>query len=342
MNKKIILVTGGAGYIGSHTCVALAQAGYRPLILDNFSNSDISILDRLTKLMGKRPTCIQGDIRDAALLKKIFQEHECASVIHFAGLKAVGESVEEPLKYYEVNVTGSLTLLAEMMQAGVQKIIFSSSAAVYGEKEKPPLKEHSSLHPINPYGRSKLMVEEILEDFHRANPASSIVRLRYFNPIGAHPSGLLGETPSGIPNNLMPYMTQVAVGLRKKLSIFGNDYPTSDGTAVRDYIHVMDLAEGHVAALKKAEESSGLWTFNLGTGRGSSVLEMVHAFESASGKKIPYEIVARRAGDVPACWADPSAAQEQLKWKATRDLPTMCADSWNWQVLSSDKTVRSS
>lgn len=331
VNKKIILVTGGAGYIGSHTCVALAQAGYRPLILDNFSNSEVSVLDRLTKLMGDRPLYVQGDIRDAAVLKKIFQEHDCASVIHFAGLKAVGESVEQPLQYYDVNVAGSLTLLAEMAHAGVTNFIFSSSAAVYGEGKTPPLQERSSLHPINPYGRSKLMVEEILEDLHHANAAWSIVRLRYFNPIGADPSGLIGETPHGVPNNLMPYMMQVAVGLRKKLSIFGGDYPTVDGTAVRDYIHVMDLAEGHVAALKKTEQSSGLWTFNLGTGCGSSVLEMVHAFEAASGKKIPYEIVARRPGDVPACWADPSAAEVQLQWKSKRDLKTMCRDSWHWQ-----------
>ncbi len=334
MSKQTILVTGGAGYIGSHTCVALAQAGYTPLILDNFSNSDPSVVDRLTRLLGQPLLCVSGDIRDAAVLKKIFREHECASVIHFAGLKAVGESVADPLHYYEVNVAGSLTLLTEMIRAGIQNFIFSSSAAVYGEKEKPPLKEQSLLHPINPYGRSKLMVEEIVEDLHRAHAISSIVRLRYFNPIGAHPSGFIGETPRGMPNNLMPYMTQVAAGLRQKLFIFGNDYPTHDGTAVRDYIHVMDLAEGHVAALQKAEHSSGLWTFNLGTGRGSSVLEMVHAFETASGKKIPYEIVARRAGDVPACWADPTDAEEQLGWRARRDLQRMCADSWNWQFLS--------
>jgi UDP-glucose 4-epimerase len=334
VSKQTILVTGGAGYIGSHTCVALAQAGYTPLILDNFSNSDPSVVDRLTRLLGQPLLCVSGDIRDAAVLKKIFREHECASVIHFAGLKAVGESVADPLHYYEVNVAGSLTLLTEMIRAGIQNFIFSSSAAVYGEKEKPPLKEQSLLHPINPYGRSKLMVEEIVEDLHRAHAISSIVRLRYFNPIGAHPSGFIGETPRGMPNNLMPYMTQVAAGLRQKLFIFGNDYPTHDGTAVRDYIHVMDLAEGHVAALQKAEHSSGLWTFNLGTGRGSSVLEMVHAFETASGKKIPYEIVARRAGDVPACWADPTDAEEQLGWRARRDLQRMCADSWNWQFLS--------
>jgi len=335
MNPKIILVTGGAGYIGSHTCVALAQAGYRPLILDNISNSKTSVIDRLATLMGDPPLCVEGDIRDAALIKKIFHDYCCESVIHFAGLKAVGESVKQPLQYYDVNVAGSLTLFAVMKDFGIKHLIFSSSAAVYGEEKEPPLHEESLLHPVNPYGRSKLMVEEILEDLYHMDSHSSIVRLRYFNPIGAHPSGLIGETPSGVPNNLMPYITQVAVGIRKKLSIFGNDYPTVDGTAVRDYIHVMDLAEGHVAALQKTERSSGLSTLNLGTGRGSSVLELVEAFEAATGKNIPYEIVARRAGDVAACWADPSAAQKQLGWGATRDLRTMCADSWNWQLRAS-------
>jgi UDP-glucose 4-epimerase len=335
MNPKIILVTGGAGYIGSHTCVALTQAGYRPLILDNFSNSTTSVIDRLAALMGGAPLCVEGDIRDAALIEKIFHDYSCESVIHFAGLKAVGESVEQPLKYYDVNVAGSLTLFAVMKDFGIKHLIFSSSAAVYGEEKEPPLHEESLLHPVNPYGRSKLIVEEILEDLYHTDSHSSIVRLRYFNPIGAHPSGLIGETPSGVPNNLMPYITQVAVGIRKQLSIFGNDYPTVDGTAVRDYIHVMDLAEGHVAALQKTERSSGLYTFNLGTGRGSSVLEIVEAFEAATGKKIPYEIVARRPGDVAACWADSTSAQKQLGWKATRDLRTMCADSWNWQILSS-------
>lgn len=334
MNQHTILVTGGAGYIGSHTCVVLAQAGYTPLILDNFSNSNSSVIDRLTRLIGNRPTCIEGDIRDAALLKKIFTQYHCSSILHFAGLKAVSESTKQPLEYYEVNVLGSLTLFSAMMDSGINRVIFSSSAAVYGQQIEPPLQEESLLNPINPYGRSKLMVEQILEDLYSAQPRLSIVRLRYFNPIGAHPSGLIGEKPSGIPSNLMPYITEVAIGLRKKLSIFGNDYPTVDGTAVRDYIHVMDLAEGHVAALKKTERSSGLWTLNLGTGRGSSVLEIVEAFEAASRTDIPYEIVARRAGDVASCWADPSAAYQQLGWKAQRDLYTMCTDSWHWQCCA--------
>ena len=331
MNKKVILITGGAGYIGSHTCVALCEAGYTPLILDNFSNSTPAVLDRLEILMKERPLWIEGDIRDAALLNKIFQDYDCSGVIHFAGLKAVGESMSQPLNYYDVNVGGSITLLTAMQHAGVKNFIFSSSAAVYGASSALPIQENAARSAVNPYGRSKLMVEDILQDIHHALPDWSIARLRYFNPIGAHPSGLIGEAPAGIPNNIMPYIAQVATGVREQLSIFGGDYPTPDGTALRDYIHVMDLAEGHVAALKQCEQSPGIMTLNLGTGRETSVLQLVHAFEAASEKKIPFEIVARRAGDVAACWADPAAAAEMIHWKATRNLETMCRDSWQWQ-----------
>lgn len=332
-----ILITGGAGYIGSHTCVALAQAGYTPLILDNFSNSNLLVLDRLEVLMQERPLWIEGDIRDSTLLNKIFREHECLGVIHFAGLKAVGESMSQPLEYYDVNVTGSVTLLTAMQKAKVKKLIFSSSAAVYGASSALPIQENATREVVNPYGRSKLIVEDILEDLHHAAPDWSIARLRYFNPIGAHSSGLIGEAPQGVPNNLMPYIAQVAVGLRKKLSIFGDDYPTPDGTALRDYIHVMDLAEGHVAALKHCEKLPGMLTLNLGTGTGTSVLQLVSAFEAASGQKISYEINARRAGDVAACWADPGAAAEKINWKAIRNLQTMCQDSWRWQQGAAGK-----
>jgi UDP-glucose 4-epimerase len=311
--------------------VALAQAGYRPLILDNFSNSKTSVIDRLATLMGDPPLCVEGDIRDAALIKKIFHDYCCESVIHFAGLKAVGESVKQPLQYYDVNVAGSLTLFAVMKDFGIKHLIFSSSAAVYGEEKEPPLHEESLLHPVNPYGRSKLMVEEILEDLYHMDSHSSIVRLRYFNPIGAHPSGLIGETPSGVPNNLMPYITQVAVGIRKKLSIFGNDYPTVDGTAVRDYIHVMDLAQGHLSALDYLKDNEGMNTFNLGTGFGHSVFELIKAFERQSGKKIPYEIAPRRIGDIAACYANADKANLELNWNPQYCLDEMCASAWKWQ-----------
>lgn len=334
MLLKKILVTGGAGYIGSHTCVALANAGYEPVILDNFSNSDPTVLERLSKILSYHPKFIQGDIRDKKLLKRIFQEHTFTAVIHFAGLKAVGESIEKPLEYYDINVAGSLILFQAMQDAGLKKLIFSSSAAVYSSSNTSPMNELASRRAANPYGHSKLIVEDILANLVQTSSDWNITCLRYFNPIGAHPSGLIGERPSGIPNNLMPYLTQVVAGLREKLFIFGNDYPTPDGTAIRDYIHVMDLAEGHIAALKNLKP--GLKTFNLGTGRGSSVLELVHAFETATGEQVPYEIVARRAGDVPACWADPTSAQKQLNWKAKNNLTTMCCDSWHWQI-SSDK-----
>ncbi len=329
--RTSVLVTGGAGYIGSHTCVALCESGYTPVIFDNFCNSTISIIERIEALTQKKLAVIQGDIRDEALLQKVLKDHQCDAVIHFAGLKAVGESVAEPLKYYDVNVGGSLTLLRAMQQAEVRKLVFSSSAAVYGTCEEFPIKESSPCRPANPYGRSKLMVEQILADLVQTDPAWRIICLRYFNPIGAHPTGLIGESPQGVPSNLMPYLTQTVAGLRKELSIFGADYPTQDGSAVRDYIHVMDLAEAHVRSLESHENNSGITTLNLGTGKGCSVLEMIAAFEKTTGEKVPCRIVSRRSGDVAACWADPSAAERVLKWKAIRDLETMCRDSWNWQ-----------
>ena len=328
---KTILVTGGAGYIGSHTCVALLEAGYTPVILDNFCNSSLSVLSAIESLAKKSIELIEGDIRDAFLLQKVFTERQYDAVIHFAGLKAVGDSVKEPLHYYNVNVTGSLTLLRAMQQAAVKKLIFSSSAAVYGACNELPIKEGTACRPANPYGRSKLLVEQILADLIPADPAWSITGLRYFNPIGAHPSGIIGENPQGVPSNLMPYLTQTVAGLRKELSIFGDDYSTPDGSAVRDYIHVMDLAEGHVTALRHCIESSGMAILNLGTGKGYSVLEMVTAFEQATGKKVPYKISPRRTGDVAACWADASAAEKILGWKASRTLEEMCRDSWRWQ-----------
>ena len=337
MNKKNILITGGAGYIGSHTCVALCEAGYTPIIFDNFCNSSASVIQKIEALTKKSLHVIQGDIRDEALLQQALKDHQCEAVIHFAGLKAVGESVAQPLKYYDVNVGGSLTLLRVMEKAKVKKLVFSSSAAVYGAAEELPIKESAPCSPVNPYGRSKFMVEEILADLVKADPNWNVTCLRYFNPIGAHSSGLIGETPQGVPSNLMPYLTQAVAGLRKELSIFGDDYPTQDGSAVRDYIHVMDLAEGHVAALHFLENSTAdAITLNLGTGKGYSVLEMVAAFEKATGEKVPCKIVPRRAGDVAACWADPSAAEQALGWKASRDLETMCRDSWRWQRRSKE------
>jgi len=329
--SKTILVTGGAGFIGSHTCVALAAAGYTPLILDNLCNSDARVVDRLARINGAAPRLIEGDVRDRALLDRLFQEHPIGGVIHFAGLKAVGDSVADPITYYDNNVNGTLVLAAAMQSAGVRTLIFSSSATVYGDPDRSPIPETAPRRPANPYGRSKLMVEEALADLQHAHPAWRIALLRYFNPVGAHESGLIGEHPQGKPNNLMPFVCQVAVGLRERLAIFGGDYPTPDGTGVRDYVHVMDLAEGHVAALRHAEEQPGLVTLNLGTGRGESVLDVVKAFERASGRPIPYDIGPRRPGDVPAYWADPSRAQTVLGWQAQRDLDRMCVDSWRWQ-----------
>ncbi|MBE3670560.1 UDP-glucose 4-epimerase GalE [Vibrio navarrensis] len=326
-----ILVTGGSGYIGSHTCIQMIEAGMTPIILDNLYNSKLLVLDRIQQITGVRPTFYQGDIRDSAILQTIFTEHHIDGVIHFAGLKAVGESVEKPLMYYDNNVSGTLNLVREMDKAGVKSLIFSSSATVYGDPASVPIREDFPTSATNPYGRSKLMVEECLRDFHYANPEWSITLLRYFNPVGAHQSGLLGEDPQGIPNNLLPFVAQVAVGRRDKLGVFGNDYPTPDGTGVRDYIHVVDLADGHLAALNKVGQQAGLHIFNLGTGQGNSVLEMVAAFEKAAERPIAYEIKPRRAGDIAECWADPSYAAEALGWKATRSLETMVADTWRWQ-----------
>jgi UDP-glucose 4-epimerase len=326
-----ILVTGGAGFIGSHTCVALAAAGYAPVILDNLCNSDVRVLDRLTRIIGTTPRFVEGDARDRELLDKLFREHAIGGVIHFAGLKAVGDSVADPIAYYDNNVHGTFVLAAAMQAAGVRNLIFSSSATVYGDPDRSPIPEDAPLRPANPYGRSKLMVEEALSDLQRAHPDWRIALLRYFNPVGAHESGLIGEHPQGKPNNLMPFVCQVAVGLRDKLAVHGGDYPTPDGTGVRDYVHVMDLAEGHVAALRHAEQKPGLLKLNLGTGQGASVLDVVNAFERASGRRIAYEIGPRRPGDVPAYWGDPSLAEATLGWRAQRDLDQMCADSWRWQ-----------
>lgn len=327
-----VLVTGGMGYIGSHTCVQMLEAGIEPIIVDNLSNSKTAVLDRIEALSGSRPVFYQGDIRDESLLDSIFSEHSISSVIHFAGLKAVGESVAKPLEYYDNNVNGSLVLVRAMRKAGVKSIVFSSSATVYGDPEVVPITEDSPVGATtNPYGRSKYMVEGVLSDFFEAQPDWSITLLRYFNPVGAHPSGTMGEDPQGIPNNLMPFIAQVAVGRREKLSVFGDDYPTPDGTGVRDYIHVMDLADGHIAALNSVGEKAGLHIYNLGTGKGSSVLEMVQAFSDSCGKQVAYEICPRRPGDIAECWASTEKAERELGWKATRSVKEMTADTWHWQ-----------
>lgn len=327
-----VLVTGGMGYIGSHTCIQMMKAGIDPIIVDNLCNSKVAVLDRIEALTGIKPMFYQGDIRNEAFLNDIFSCHDIQSVIHFAGLKAVGESVAKPLEYYDNNVNGSLVLARAMKQAGVKSIVFSSSATVYGDPEIVPITEDSPTGATtNPYGRSKYMVEECFADLYAAEPDWSVTLLRYFNPVGAHPSGTMGEDPQGIPNNLMPFIAQVAVGRRDKLSIFGNDYPTVDGTGVRDYIHVMDLADGHVAALKGVGDKEGLHIYNLGTGNGSSVLEMVEAFSQACGKPVPYELCSRRAGDIAECWASTAKAEQDLGWKATRTVAEMTADTWNWQ-----------
>lgn len=327
-----VLVTGGMGYIGSHTCVQMIQAGIDPIIVDNLSNAKIEVLSRIHALTDKTPVFYQGDIRDEAFLDNVFSEHDIDAVIHFAGLKAVGESVVKPLEYYDNNVNGSLVLARSMRKAGVKSIVFSSSATVYGDPEIVPITEDSPTGATtNPYGRSKYMVEQCLSDLVVAEPDWSVTLLRYFNPVGAHPSGTMGEDPQGIPNNLMPFIAQVAVGRREKLSIFGSDYPTPDGTGVRDYIHVMDLADGHLAALNTVAMKAGRHIYNLGSGNGSSVLEMVSAFAQASGTPIAYEICPRRPGDIAECWASTTKAERDLAWKATRSINEMAADTWHWQ-----------
>jgi UDP-glucose 4-epimerase len=328
----VILVTGGCGYIGSHLCVALAQAGEPYLVVDNFSNSRPSVLERVARITGQAPAFVEGDVRDVALLQQLFARHAISAVVHLAAFKAVGESVREPLMYYGNNVAGTVALLQAMRDAGVRSMVFSSSATVYGDPASLPIREDFPLSATNPYGWSKLMMEQVLADVAAAEPGLwRIARLRYFNPVGAHESGLIGEDPQGIPNNLLPYVAQVAAGQREALSVYGNDYPTVDGTGVRDYIHVCDLAEGHVAALRYLRQHPGLLTVNLGTGRPVSVLEMVRGFEQASGRPVPYRIVARRPGDVAACWADPALAERLLGWRARRGVEAMCRDAWRWQ-----------
>lgn len=326
-----ILVTGGAGYIGSHAVVELLQAGFEVTVLDNLSNSSPVALERVREITGRAATLIVGDLRDEALIGRVLAQRPYEAVIHFAGLKAVGESVAQPLSYYDNNVAGTVTLLRAMEAAGLRRIVFSSSATVYGDPESVPIREQARTGATNPYGRTKWFIEFILSDLAQADPRWAIGNLRYFNPVGAHPSGRIGEDPQGIPNNLMPFIAQVAVGRRECLSVFGGDWPTRDGTGVRDYIHVVDLARGHLAALQRVRAASGFWSVNLGTGRGCSVLEMVAAFERASGRPVPYRIVDRRPGDVAECWADPTEAQRLLGWRATLDVDAMCADSWRWQ-----------
>ncbi len=327
------LLTGGAGYIGTHTAIELLQSGHEIVIYDNFSNSHLEAIRRVEKITGQNITVIKGDVRDQNALESALQQHCIDSVVHLAGKKAVGESVAQPIDYFDNNVNGSLVLLRAMQTQGVNKLVFSSSATVYGAPQYLPLDEQHRTAVTNPYGRSKLFVEEILADLHHASPNWSVTVLRYFNPIGAHPSGLIGEDPADVPNNLLPYVAQVAVGKRERIQVFGGDYPTPDGTGVRDYLHVVDLARGHVKALERLTTSTKpeLLTINLGTGQGYSVLEVIHAFEKACGKTLPYEIVERRPGDIASCYANPAHALETLGWSAEQDLPTMCADAWRWQ-----------
>ena len=332
-----ILVTGGAGFIGSHTIVELQQAGHTAIAYDNLCNASPIVFDRIKAITGQDVEFIEGDIRDSEKMREVFATHDIDCVIHFAGLKAVGESVEKPIEYYDNNVGGTVKMLEVMRDAGCMNIIFSSSATVYGTPEKLPLTESMPKgEATNPYGRTKSIIEDILADTQAAYPTMNAVLLRYFNPIGAHPSGTMGEDPAGIPNNLMPYITQVAVGKLEQLGVFGDDYDTPDGSGVRDYIHVMDLASGHVAALKAIKPEGGLHIYNLGTGRGTSVLELVNAFQNATGVAVPYAIKPRRAGDIAACYADCSKAAEELGWKAQYDIDDMCADSWRWQQANPD------
>ncbi len=329
-----ILVTGGMGYIGSHTVVELQNAGHEVVVVDNLSNAVVSVQERVQRITDKTFVFEEADIRDRAAMERIFGAHKVDAVIHFAGLKAVGESVAQPLRYYDNNVNGSVILFETMAKFGVKTIVFSSSATVYGDPASVPIREDFPLSATNPYGRSKLMIEDILRDLAKAEPEWRIALLRYFNPVGAHESGLIGEEPNGIPNNLVPYIAQVANGQRDKLSVFGGDYPTPDGTGLRDYIHVVDLAIGHVKTLDRLAKGPGIVTYNLGTGRGNSVLEMVRAFEAACGRKIAYQIVDRRPGDVAKCYADPAKAREELGWTAERDVAQMCADVWRYQTTA--------
>lgn len=332
-----ILVTGGAGYIGSHTVVELQNAGYDVVVVDNLCNSSREALKRVEKITGRNVPFYECDINDRASLDDIFEKESIESCIHFAGLKAVGESVQKPLEYYANNISGSLVLFDVMRKHGCKNIVFSSSATVYGDPEFVPITEKCPKGAItNPYGQTKGMLEQILSDIQKADPEWNVILLRYFNPIGAHESGTIGENPNGIPNNLMPYITQVAVGKLPRLGVFGNDYDTPDGTCVRDYIHVVDLALGHIKAIEKINENPGLAVYNLGTGRGYSVLDVIHNFEDASGIKIPFDFKPRRAGDIPMCYADPSKAERELGWKAVRDLRKMCEDSWRWQKNNPD------
>ncbi|MFC5465614.1 UDP-glucose 4-epimerase GalE [Lederbergia graminis] len=331
-----ILVTGGAGYIGSHTCVELLKAGAEVIILDNFANSKAVLLERLQQITGQQIQHYQVNLLDKAEINRVFTENKIEAVIHLAGLKAVGESVAKPLYYYHHNLVSTINLCEVMSNHNVKNLVFSSSATVYGTPDEVPIPETARLQATNPYGRTKLMIEEILRDLYVADPEWSISLLRYFNPIGAHESGLIGEDPTGIPNNLMPYITQVAVGKRRELQVFGNDYPTKDGTGVRDYIHVVDLAKGHVAALEKVMHSTGIDAYNLGTGHGYSVLELVTAFEKASGVKIPYKIVERRPGDIATCYADVEKARTHLNWQAEKGIEEMCKDAWRWQRKNPD------
>jgi UDP-glucose 4-epimerase len=326
-----ILVTGGAGYIGSHTCVELLNAGYDVVVVDNLSNSKPEALMRLRQITGKSVRFYEMDIRDRSGLSRLFSENRISEVIHFAGLKAVGESVEKPLAYYHNNVCGTLALCETMAKYGVRSMVFSSSATVYGNPASVPIREDFPLSATNPYGRSKLMIEEMLRDLCVSDSGWKVTLLRYFNPVGAHKSGLIGEDPEGVPNNLVPYITQVAVGKLKELKVFGGDYPTTDGTGVRDYMHVVDLAQGHLAALRYMSQQQGVLAMNLGSGRGHSVLEVVKAFEEATGVKIPYKVVERRPGDIAECYADASLARELFGWKTERDLAEMCRDAWHWQ-----------
>ena len=328
---KNILVTGGAGYIGSHTCILLIEAGYNVVVFDNFSNSSIESIKRVEKIVNQSIPVVEGDIRDRDALRGVFKEHKIDAVIHFAGLKAVGESVEQPLRYYDNNIYGTIVLCEVMGEYGCKSIVFSSSATVYGDPHTTPITEDFPLSATNPYGRSKLFVEDMLRDLFVSDSEWKIVLLRYFNPVGAYESGDIGEDPADIPNNLMPYIAQVAVGKREYLSVFGDDYDTDDGTGVRDYIHVMDLADGHVKAIDKIDSFDKVMTINLGTGKGYSVLDVVKAYEKASGKKIPYKIVGRRDGDIAKNYADPTYAKEILGWEAKRGLEEMCEDSWRWQ-----------